>query len=277
VVRARRRPTSGGSLYLTNDEIGNGAVQCGNTTANHTLVMRFGSCSGCPSSWMTYTWRTAFGSVAPLRPVCVAAGLTSSLPMIPSSHVPADLLRAPPSSVDRCDGPSFASTVARTSATSPTADQAERPRTRSDDRTRRPAASRAPTAPPGTGWLTHARCSMRVRSPSTALPSATRTTWSPGCRGGEGYSRTGSLLAPDSLSSAARACSRLGCVSLSRVASSRARQTARTESAPSSPHANAHGTRRAVFARSDPESLPTLAPTPRNVVLHNPHRPHYGW
>jgi len=32
-------PTSGGSLYLTNDEVGNGAVQCGNTTANNTLVM----------------------------------------------------------------------------------------------------------------------------------------------------------------------------------------------------------------------------------------------
>ena len=32
-------PTKGGSIYLTNDEVGNGAVQCGNTTQNNTLVM----------------------------------------------------------------------------------------------------------------------------------------------------------------------------------------------------------------------------------------------
>ena len=32
-------PTAGGSLYLTNDEVGNGAVQCGNTQVNNTLVM----------------------------------------------------------------------------------------------------------------------------------------------------------------------------------------------------------------------------------------------
>ena len=32
-------PTNGGSVYLTNDEVGNGAVQCGNTTQNNTLVM----------------------------------------------------------------------------------------------------------------------------------------------------------------------------------------------------------------------------------------------
>jgi hypothetical protein len=32
-------PTSGGSLYLTNDEVGSGAVQCGSTTANNVLVM----------------------------------------------------------------------------------------------------------------------------------------------------------------------------------------------------------------------------------------------
>jgi hypothetical protein len=32
-------PTAGGSVYLTNDEVGNGAVQCGNTTQNNTLVM----------------------------------------------------------------------------------------------------------------------------------------------------------------------------------------------------------------------------------------------
>ncbi|MFL6018577.1 MAG: hypothetical protein ACJ74V_13695 [Gaiellaceae bacterium] len=32
-------PAAGGSLYLTNDEVGNGAVQCGNTTQNNTLVM----------------------------------------------------------------------------------------------------------------------------------------------------------------------------------------------------------------------------------------------
>src|SRR3954447_563968 len=35
-------PTTGGSLYLTNDEAGNGDAQCGNTVQNTTLVM-------CPS------------------------------------------------------------------------------------------------------------------------------------------------------------------------------------------------------------------------------------
>src|SRR5207244_5955425 len=32
-------PTAGGSLYLTNDEVGNGNVQCGNTVAGNTLVI----------------------------------------------------------------------------------------------------------------------------------------------------------------------------------------------------------------------------------------------
>ncbi len=32
-------PTSGGSLYLTNDEVGNGAVTCGATNVNNVLVM----------------------------------------------------------------------------------------------------------------------------------------------------------------------------------------------------------------------------------------------
>jgi hypothetical protein len=32
-------PTAGGSLYLTNDEVGNGAVQCGSTVSNNSLVM----------------------------------------------------------------------------------------------------------------------------------------------------------------------------------------------------------------------------------------------
>jgi hypothetical protein len=32
-------PTAGGSLYLTNDEVGNGNVQCGNTIQNNTLVI----------------------------------------------------------------------------------------------------------------------------------------------------------------------------------------------------------------------------------------------
>jgi hypothetical protein len=32
-------PTAGGSLYLTNDEVGNGLIQCGSTTLNNTLVM----------------------------------------------------------------------------------------------------------------------------------------------------------------------------------------------------------------------------------------------
>jgi hypothetical protein len=31
--------SGGGSLYLTNDEVGSGAVQCGNTTSNNVLVM----------------------------------------------------------------------------------------------------------------------------------------------------------------------------------------------------------------------------------------------
>ena len=32
-------PTAGGSVYLTNDEVGVGNVQCGTTTANNVLVM----------------------------------------------------------------------------------------------------------------------------------------------------------------------------------------------------------------------------------------------
>ncbi len=32
-------PTAGGSLYLANDEVGTGAVQCGSTTANNVLVV----------------------------------------------------------------------------------------------------------------------------------------------------------------------------------------------------------------------------------------------
>ena len=32
-------PTAGGSLYLTNDEVGNGSVQCGSTVQNNSLVM----------------------------------------------------------------------------------------------------------------------------------------------------------------------------------------------------------------------------------------------
>src|SRR5262249_57455740 len=32
-------PTAGGTLYLTNDEVGNGNVQCGSTQVNNTLVM----------------------------------------------------------------------------------------------------------------------------------------------------------------------------------------------------------------------------------------------
>jgi hypothetical protein len=32
-------PTAGGSLYLANDEVGSGAVQCGNTQVNNVLVM----------------------------------------------------------------------------------------------------------------------------------------------------------------------------------------------------------------------------------------------
>src|SRR6202035_4786963 len=32
-------PTAGGSLYLANDEVGSGSVQCGSTTANNVLVM----------------------------------------------------------------------------------------------------------------------------------------------------------------------------------------------------------------------------------------------
>ena len=32
-------PSNGGSVYLTNDEVFNGNVQCGNTQLNNTLVM----------------------------------------------------------------------------------------------------------------------------------------------------------------------------------------------------------------------------------------------
>src|SRR4029077_5165748 len=32
-------PTAGGSLYLTNDEVGNGYVQCGTTQVNNSLVI----------------------------------------------------------------------------------------------------------------------------------------------------------------------------------------------------------------------------------------------
>jgi hypothetical protein len=45
-----------------------------------------------PSSWMTYTCFTACGSVAPFKPVLVATGLTSLLPMIPSSHEPGSVM-----------------------------------------------------------------------------------------------------------------------------------------------------------------------------------------
>jgi hypothetical protein len=39
-------PTAGGSLYLTNDEVGNGYVQCGATVSNNTLVMYRSPVSG---------------------------------------------------------------------------------------------------------------------------------------------------------------------------------------------------------------------------------------
>jgi hypothetical protein len=39
-------PTAGGSLYLTNDEVGNGAVTCGATTVNNVLVMYRSPVSG---------------------------------------------------------------------------------------------------------------------------------------------------------------------------------------------------------------------------------------
>ena len=42
-------PTAGGSLYLTNDEVGNGAVQCGSTVSNNTLVM-YRSPVGAPAT-----------------------------------------------------------------------------------------------------------------------------------------------------------------------------------------------------------------------------------
>ena len=32
-------PMAGGSVYLTNDEVGNGNVQCGSTQVNNSLVM----------------------------------------------------------------------------------------------------------------------------------------------------------------------------------------------------------------------------------------------
>jgi hypothetical protein len=42
-------PTAGGSLYLTNDEVGNGNVQCGSTVSNNTLVM-YRSPVGAPAT-----------------------------------------------------------------------------------------------------------------------------------------------------------------------------------------------------------------------------------
>jgi hypothetical protein len=43
-------PTAGGSLYLTNDEVGNGNVQCGTTVANNTLVMYRSPAGGVPAT-----------------------------------------------------------------------------------------------------------------------------------------------------------------------------------------------------------------------------------
>jgi hypothetical protein len=37
-------PTNGGSLYLTNDEVGNGNVQCGSTQVNNVLVITLSTC-----------------------------------------------------------------------------------------------------------------------------------------------------------------------------------------------------------------------------------------
>src|SRR5579863_4647865 len=43
-------PTAGGSLYLTNDEVGTGAVQCGSTQVNNVLVMYRSPVSGIAGS-----------------------------------------------------------------------------------------------------------------------------------------------------------------------------------------------------------------------------------
>ena len=43
-------PTAGGALYLANDEVGSGAVQCGSTTANNVLVMYRSPVSGVAGS-----------------------------------------------------------------------------------------------------------------------------------------------------------------------------------------------------------------------------------
>ena len=39
MVRVDGDPSNGGSVYLTNDEVFNGNVECGNTQLNNTLVM----------------------------------------------------------------------------------------------------------------------------------------------------------------------------------------------------------------------------------------------
>ena len=43
-------PTAGGSLYLTNDEVGSGAVQCGTTQVNNVLVMYRSPVTGAPGA-----------------------------------------------------------------------------------------------------------------------------------------------------------------------------------------------------------------------------------
>jgi hypothetical protein len=43
-------PTAGGSLYLTNDDVGTGAVQCGNTVQNNLLVMYRSPLAGAAST-----------------------------------------------------------------------------------------------------------------------------------------------------------------------------------------------------------------------------------
>jgi hypothetical protein len=53
-------PTAGGFLYLTNDEVGSGAVQCGSTTANNVLVIYRSPVAGAAASTAGLQFGPAF-------------------------------------------------------------------------------------------------------------------------------------------------------------------------------------------------------------------------
>jgi hypothetical protein len=90
-------PTAGGSLYLTNDEVGNGAVQCGNTIQNNTLVMYRSPAAGAgpsagvefgPPNHITLPGGCDEGIMGPdeVSPVPTATGIGATL-ATPVRHV----------------------------------------------------------------------------------------------------------------------------------------------------------------------------------------------